>query len=324
MWLFYIPIVTWIVVLTIRYRGLTFLSVNPGLPMSGLFGEQKALALAPLKSLPELARFELIPQLPIADRIRYITSLMKEQSFADAGQRGSQVAVIRSTEQLADYLESSTDPLLLQEYVDGQEFGVFYMRKADQVQGTIYSITHKTFPVVVGDGKSTLERLLMRNSRTHYMAEFLLTLHANRLAWVPANGEPFKVVEIGSHCRGSVFLDANHLITPALEAAVDRVSQRISGFCFGRYDIRVPSEDDLQSGCNLKVLEVNGVTSESTNMYDPEHSLLKAYQIIFKQWQLAFEIGQSNIRTGIAKVSLLELAQYVFKQREGEPTARNS
>jgi len=62
--------------------------------------------------------------------------------------------------------------------------------------------------------------LLMSNSRTHYMAEFLLELHKDKLTKVFRVGEEFKVVEIGSHCRGSVFLDGNQYITPELEKTI--------------------------------------------------------------------------------------------------------
>jgi len=40
---------------------------------------------------------------------------------ADAGQRGSGVAIVRSPEQLREYLTKSKFPAILQEYVPGEE-----------------------------------------------------------------------------------------------------------------------------------------------------------------------------------------------------------
>ncbi len=320
-WVFYQPIVVWIILLTLRYRSLAFLSVNPGFVMSGLFGERKAQALEPLRGIAELARFELISGHDTASRIAAAEQAMQQLALQypvvlkpDAGQRGSGVSVVRDATALHAYLRSATGPILLQEHIEGEEFGVFYMRHPAAAQGQVFSITEKTFPVIVGDGRSSLEQLLMANSRTHYMAAFLLRLHADKLSTVLAAGSQFKVVEIGSHCRGSVFLDANALITPDLAATMHTISAQIPGFFFGRFDLRVPNKVSLRAGQGIKVLEVNGVTSESTNMYDPSHSVFKAYKIMFKQWSKAFEIGQANINHGAARVSLLQLVRYLVNR----------
>ena len=318
---FYIPVVVYIVFLTLRHRGLLFLSVNPGLPMSGLIGERKAQTLAQLKGSKFLARFEVIePNDSVDQRVQNAEQIMAllEVEFPvvlkpDFGQRGQDVAVIRSSLAMRDYLANTTGSVLLQEHVAGEEYGVFYMCYPQEQRAQLFSITEKTFPTIEGDGQRTFEELLMDNSRTHYMAEFLLKLHADKLTTVLAAGEQFKVVEIGSHCRGAVFLDGNRLITEDLAREVHSLSESIDGFYFGRYDIRVPSSEDFQAGQHFKVLEVNGVTSESTNIYDPSHSVIDAYKILFTQWRAAFEIGKQSINLGAQRVSLLELFAHLRK-----------
>ena len=320
-WVFYIPLVFYAIYLTIRFRGLTFLSVNPGLPMSGLIGERKAKSLLHLKGSPYLARFELLqPNSSIDSRVKEAKAIMNNFDVVypvvlkpDFGQRGADVAVIRSELELRSYLQKNRIPILVQEYIGGEEFGVFYMRYPKEERSLVYSITEKTFPVVVGDGKSTLEELLMNNSRTHYMAEFLLDLHKDKLTKVFHKGERFKVVEIGSHCRGSVFLDGNKYITPELEKTIDEISQKIEGFNFGRYDIRVENASLLSKGEGIKVLEVNGVTSESTNMYDPNNSVFDAYKVLFNQWREAYEIGAQAIKKGSSAVSVFGFFQHLKK-----------
>jgi len=143
------------------------------------------------------------------------------------------------------------------------------------------------------------------------MAEYLLKQHDDKLDQVLATDEQFKVVEIGSHCRGSVFLDSSQNITDELLQSIDKISKKIEGFYFGRYDLRVSSASDLRAGHSFKVLEVNGLTSESTNIYDPKNSVLDAYKVLFKQWRIAFEIGKLNISRGVSAVTLVGLLSYL-------------
>jgi hypothetical protein len=316
---FYFPVILYILSLCVRKRRLSFLSVNPGMPMSGLIGERKADSLRQLRAVPELAQFDVLDLPPdLLAKQQSVEQVMQVYGFdfpvvlkPDFGQRGQDVAVIRSTLELREYLAAAEGRLIVQEHVAGLEFGVFYMRFPATHESRVFSITEKTFPTVVGDGVTTLEQLLMANPRTHYMASFLLTLHAERLDWVVPDGETFQVVEIGSHCRGSVFLDGSKHITGELNAVIDRISSQIAGFNFGRYDIRVPDVTSLRAGKNLKVLEVNGVTSESTNIYDPSHSVLDAYRILFRQWRHAFEIGEQAIADGAKQVTFRQFVSHL-------------
>ena len=110
-------------------------------------------------------------------------------------------------------------------------------------------------------------------------------------------------MQLGTHCRGAIFLDGARLMTPALEAAMDDLSRRAEGFYFGRYDVRVPSVEDLRAGRGLKVLELNGMTSEATHIYDPQGGLVAAYRTLFEQWRLAFAIAAGNRRLTYCTIS---------------------
>ncbi|MGZ4730584.1 MAG: hypothetical protein ACXVZH_00440 [Terriglobales bacterium] len=59
-------------------------------------------------------------------------------------------------------------------------------------------------------------------------------------------------------------LNGGDTITPALEEVIDRIARNFDGFFFGRFDIPVPSREDFMAGRNLKIVELNGVTSEAT------------------------------------------------------------
>ena len=141
-----------------------------------------------------------------------------------------------------------------------------------------------------------------------------------RLDDVPAAGEPVRLVELGSHCRGAVFLDGTRLNTRALERAVDTVSKSHPGFYLGRFDIRTPSVEALQRG-DFKVIELNGVSAEATHIYDPAVSLLEAYRVMGAQWRIAFEIGAINRRLGAEPMPAQALFALIRDRRRRKPQA---
>jgi hypothetical protein len=323
---FYIPIVIYIVGLTVRYRGLTFTAVNPGLPGSGFIGENKSDSLLQLqKNNVELtAKTILIQQAATAEEKYQQCQVFMQQHGVDYpvilkpdfGQRGVGVAIIHNSDELVSYLDVAVFDTVLQEYISGVEFGVFYTRQPDEKSGKIFSVTHKCFPFIVGDGVSRLDELICQHPRLHYMTALLFRLHRHVLQTVPVENERVDVVRLGTHSLGSLFLEGKQYHTPALERIIDRLSKNIAGFYFGRYDVRADSIEAFQRG-EIKVIEVNGVTSESTNMYDPSYSVLTAYRILCKQWTLAFEIGKKNIAQGAIPMTLKDLINKVRVMNSG-------
>jgi hypothetical protein len=69
-------------------------------------------------------------------------------------------------------------------------------------------------------------------------------------------------------------------------------------FDYGRFDIRCASDDRARAGDDLAVIELNGVTSEATNLYDPSWSAFHALKLLAKQWTHAFELGAARRRLG--------------------------
>jgi len=317
-WVFYPPVVVWVIWLGIRHRSLLlFTAANPAIPAGGFIAESKAQILCGLKPGPLMARTKLIEDDDdAAEREEAVRKFRTEHGLTlpvvlkpDAGQRGSGVLVARTEEQLRDYLARTRCDVLVQEYVPGKEFGVFYYRYPDEPHGCIFSITEKRMPVVTGDGTHTVEDLILLDTRAVTLAEMYLDLQAHQSTRVPEPGEPVELVELGTHCRGAIFLDGAWARGPGLERAIDELSRRYDGFYFGRYDIRTDSVDDLRAGRNFKVIELNGVTSEATHIYDPRTGLLGAYKTLFEQWRIAFEIGRRNRERGTRPARLRELVR---------------
>jgi hypothetical protein len=116
-----------------------------------------------------------------------------------------------------------------------------------------------------------------------------------------------------------MFMDGAHLITPELERRVDEIANQFEGFFFGRFDARYADVDAFKAGRDLAIVELNGVTSESTNLYDPRRSLFWAYRILFQQWSLLFRIGDANRSLGRRPTSLWNLTKLLCSHAQSGP-----
>lgn len=311
-WAFYPPVALYLMWLMIRHRSLTLpTAVNPGMPAGGgLVEESKSAILTGLGSNGEwVARWRLLPiGLPLEEKLQACAAFGYPCVLKpDVGCRGSGVAVVDDAAQARRYLEACPLDVILQAFVPGVEYGIFYTRRPGEPRGRIISITEKVQTTVVADGVSTVERLILSDPRGCAMAGFFLDKFAERLEEIPPAGTPFKLTRLGTHARGALFLDAADLLTPELEARIDEISRAYAGFYFGRYDIRGPSAEAFRAGGPFQVVELNGLTSESTHIYDPKTPLLTAYRTLFRQWRLAFEIGALNRDAGHAPLTLREL-----------------
>lgn len=323
----YIPVGVYLVYLALRHRQLTaFTACNPAIYASGIRGESKSEILSGLmlsaRRFGAVAPFICIAgDLPTNEKITLAQKFIRQHARnfpvvvkPDVGERGNGVLIAKSREELELHLRETRHAVILQQYVPGREYGVFYYRYPGETSGKIFAITDKRLLMLAGDGVRSLEQLILSDARAVLMARFHLQNHRTQLDYVVPKGKFYPLVSLGTHCKGGLFLDGNHLITPTLTRAVDKISQNFRGFYFGRYDIRVPSEDDLKRGAHFKILELNGVTSEATNIYDPRHSLLFAYRTLFRQWHIAVEIGLANIRQGAKPVGLKALLKLAFSK----------
>jgi len=322
--LFYPPVIAYIAYLGLKFRNWTlFTAANPAIPASGFVGESKHQILEHLKDAAQwLPCSTLLSRRETAQRVAEAGEFIRQNGLQfpvvlkpDAGQRGAGVAIVRSLERLNEYLTNSSFPVILQEYIPGEEYGVFYYRHPGDARGRIFSVTEKRMPALFGDGKHTLEELILADQRAVCLSEVYLRKNFGRIHEVPAVGEKVQLVEIGTHCRGAIFLDGSATITSELECVIDQIAKSFEGFFFGRFDIRVPSREEFMAGRNLKIVELNGVTSEATHIYDPKMSLVDAYRVLFAQWRIAFEIGHLNRARGCQAATVRELLRAMYEYR---------
>lgn len=330
-WVFYAPMIPWILWLGLRHRGLrTATAVNPCMPLGGIVGESKHDIL---QRLPQdaIVPTVLIPPGPLDNRLaavfefafraagfsplreasrispREVSSEPSSATFSkplilkpDVGQRGAGVKLVRDESAARAYLENNEGATIAQAFHPGPfEAGVFYCRTPDGDAGWIFSITDKVFPEVTGDGTHTLEQLIWRHPRLRMQAGKFFARHKDSLLRVLEAGERMRLAVAGNHCQGTLFRDGARLITPELEAAFDRIGRSMAGFHFGRFDVRYVSEEQFREGRGFAIIELNGLLSESTNIYDPSWPLRRAYATLMRQWSTAFKIGAAHRRAGV-------------------------
>ena len=260
----------------IKHRSLTlFTASNPSIPASGVVGESKADILRGLSGARgAVARFVLIPGGLPSEKSARASQFMTAQgvgfrSPSNHGQRGSGVVIVRTLDAPSGCARPIPTDTILRRFISGDEFGIFTIGFRRSLP-TLSSHHTKTFPTVRGDGVSTLERLILSDDRAVCAAApCTASGHYERLDEASPAGHVFPLAELGSHCRGGGV--STGVAVDGGAGAEDRCGLRAaSAASTGRFDVRVPGgADALRLGEGIRVLELNGVTSEATHIYHP-------------------------------------------------------
>lgn len=338
-WVFYLPILPYILWLAARHRGLmTFTCANPSVPNGGgVVGESKQQILSLIHHHEELVLYqERIEedQDVIARTLRVIERIRSEPRLGgypvilkpDVSQRGHGVRLARSDEDVHAYLEQMTKAVLVQRFHPGpHEAGVLWSRVPVRGRATgecpaeVFSVTRKIFPVIEGDGERTLEHLIWEHPRYRMQAHVFLKRFANELERVPERGEVVRLGVAGNHCQGAMFVDGSDLVSEELTALLNGLLEDAGGrgFDFGRMDIRYTDDAALRLGRGLAIVELNGTMSESTNMYDPGRSMLWTYRVLARHWKRLYRIGHKRRLEGVRPASFFGLWRVAREQARG-------
>ena len=326
-WFFYLPVAVWYVWLAVRYRGWGVPTVaNPGIDAGGMVGESKIELLEELSRVAEghTAEAVLVDESTWEGRCAFFEQVMVEQGWRypvilkpDVGQRGSGVRKVSTDEGARECLRADGFKVVAQRYAPGPfEAGVFYYRHPGEASGKIFAITDKVFPCVVGDGRSTLGALILDDSRARLMAPVYRARFARRWDEVIPASESFRLVEAGNHAQGCLFRDGRALWSAVLEQRVDQIARALNEFYVGRFDVRYESVEAFRDRGEFQIVELNGAASEATSIYDPENRLMSAYRTLFRQWEIVFSIGGSNISRGFVPWSGWSLVQRWWRYQQ--------
>lgn len=303
--------------LSLRARSLTyFTSANPGIIHGGVFGESKMAILNKIERryLPKTLFFTkgFSPN-SILSKLSKNGIHMPFILKPDVGERGFGVEKVESLPQFYRALRLlKNSDFIVQEYINSPiELGILYFKKPISGESGITSIVQKEFLSIVGDGLQTVAQLLSNNERARMHESELSEKVLSSLQEVLPKGKVLTLQPIGNHCKGTKFLSGNAYISPELVKVFDRIAEQIDGFYFGRFDLRVPSYDDLLAIKNIRIMELNGVTSEPGHIYDPKLNLLQAYKDIMLNMKRMNEVSMESMRLGNAITPVPQLFKLI-------------
>jgi hypothetical protein len=288
---------------------LYFTASNPSILTGGMMGESKYEVL---QLVPELLRPKTV-LIKLPATVTRITETMRASGLSfplifkpDLGERGWMVRRIKNEQDVEAYLKEIKIDFIMQELVElPLEFGVYFVRFPSDTNGFVNSITGKEFLSVIGDGVKSLQQLILEKDRAKIQWETLRIVYAGMLAEVIPSGKKIELVSIGNHCLGTTFLNFNHLINDKLNSSFDAISKQISGFYFGRYDLRCATLRDLEDG-KVKIMELNGCGAEPAHIYHPGSSLIKAVGVLITHWRNLYRVSKENHERGVPYLSLQE------------------
>lgn len=323
----YPPVFLYNLWLALRYRSLTLPFIcNPGIDFSGFVGESKTEIFAGFEGNEQFfARsLSLAENANAQQRLAEIKSWMVSHTVAypiflkpDVGERGFGVRKCANEEAVLRYLQSFHRALQIQEYAPGPyEFGVYYVRLPNEEHGKVLGLTGKEFPRIVGDGKRTIEELILGLPQGLGRYHIYRERFKDRLGEVLPDGSVLELVQAGNHCLGTIFNDSSHLLTDALCAKFDAISRSLKGFYIGRYDVRAANLEDFRNARAFKIVELNGATGEPAHMYDIRHSLWFAYRCLFRHYATIWKIGSQNAAAGTRKMSVGEVLTALRERRK--------
>lgn len=298
--MFYIPNLPYAFYLALKAKHSAFFSAaNPAIKSSGNGTESKYNTI---QLIPEKYRPKSILVKPTKEFKQILSQLKSSQitfpliAKPDIGFRGLLVKKINSSKELERYLQKYPINIIIQEFLEYEnECGIFYHRNPKEEKGYISSLTLKRFLSVTGNGESTLKELILANKRTKLYIDVFSEIHQEKLDTILQKNEVLTLTAIGNHSKGTQFIDGSHLITQKLTQTFDKLSKTINGWYYGRIDIKYNTFSALENDTDFKILEINGIISEPTHIYDSKKSTyLKALKAIRTHWKLLFEIATTN------------------------------
>lgn len=320
---YFIPLGFYIVYLALKARSPFFFSAaNPSIPTGGLVGENKADISDWIPSVYRPKNTLISSKMPLQD----IEQSIKKAGLTfpmivkpTVGARGLLVKKVETLEDIQFHLRHFPAKFLLEEYIDYLvEAAVLYWKNPETGKSGISSVTVKEFLHVIGDGHSSVKDLLMQNPRGVLQVPRLMIEKTKLLLSIPKMGQKIIVEHIGNHCRGTKFLNYNHLITPEMVAAFDKIQAKLPDTYVFRLDLKVPSVSDLQNGQNVKIMEINGVGSDPAHVFDPNYPLLDVYKAYFSLWKTIFDVATAQHRLGVKYISWWEFRHFSQQQKAVE------
>lgn len=295
------PVWLWYI---IRSRAVWFFTPsNPKLTFGGMEGEPK-------KEMHDLLPPHLCPIYfnvqPTEDFSVIVNKLLEFKIYyplivkPEVGGQGILFRKINNEQQLREYHKIVPVEYFIQEFITyPMEVSLFYYRYPGEKKGAITGFLQKIPMQVTGDGKHTLEELILLHSKSSKRMEEIKGKHVHDFKKIIPAGEKYILSYAANHNRGAHFIDLKEEIDEKLLAILDDISHSINDFFYGRYDIMCNSVEEMKQGKNFMILEYNGCGAEPNHFYDTGYTLINAWKEILKHWKILYQISRQNYKNGV-------------------------
>ena len=279
-----------------------FTTSNPTLTFGGFEGESKREMYdqLPVGSYP--FSVYLSPTLSFYEAQKEILLNNLAYPFAvkpDVGMMGLLFRKINNQEEFRKYHQQIPFEYIAQEFVDYPlEVSVFYYRYPNEVKGNITGFLRKDFLQVVGDGISTIGKLISGYPRVRFRMNEIRRKNENNLHRVLPAGETYYLSPTLNLSRGGKLVSLEDEKNDSLLDVFDGLSHYTGQFYYGRYDIKCKTIEDLKNGKNFTILEFNGCGAEPHHIYGNGYTLLQAYGIVLQHWKILYRISRMNNQSG--------------------------
>jgi len=312
----------------IRLRSFFFFNVvNPGFKNGGFFttSKKEIYDCIPEKYYPKTFFFEYKTE------VSKVLNTIKNEGLnfplilkPDIGLRGIGVHKIETVEELKTIISKVKYNFLIQELIPyTNEIGLFYVKLPNTDKGRITGIVSKEFFAITGDGKQTIKELIKKTPRFALQLKELEKNEKIKLDTILKKGELKILVPFGNHCRGAKFIDKSEIINSKLTDSFNSICNQIKGFNYGRMDIMYENIEDLQQGKKFQIIEINGVISEPTHIYDPKHSLFFGWKELIRHYGFMYTIALDNKNKGYSFLSFSEGKKELRKHKNNLKKLQN-
>jgi len=302
--LIYAPIAPVWVWYMIKSRSVWFFTPsNPKLTFGGMEGEPKRemYDLLPVHLYP--TTFNVLPTDSLDSILERLSEHQMDFPFIvkpEVGGQGILFRKIDNLEELKHYHSLVPVEYIVQRLVDyPMEVSVFYIRHPKASKGKVTGFLHKIPLHVIGNGKDSLQQLIVSHPKASKRVGELHSKHKENWDTIIPSGEKYILSYAANHNRGAHFVDLAEHIDDKLVSVFDKISLGINDFFYGRYDIMCRSIEDLKNGKDFMILEYNGCGAEPNHFYDTGYTLNQAHKEILRHWKDLYEISMYNRSQGI-------------------------
>lgn len=310
---------------SIRNKSMTFFSVvNPRIETGGMFGERKT-------DIYDILDPNYIPTTFLfKSSLDQLSSEINKHGLGfplivkpNTGLGGTGVYKADTLEELKYFLSNiPNEELIIQEFITyKREFSILYYCLPKSHKTIAYSIIEKVYPIITGDGISTIKELIENLGNDRLRKDYIYKKLGKRLQEILPEGEEMVVDYMGNYVSGAEFLYHNVEIPDSLGQQIHDAITKTADIYFARLDVKADTVPELLKGKFL-IIEVNGTKSEPLELYTPNVPEDHKHQTLNYHWEMLERISHEQMALGETPTSTFEALKSMFHLNKSLSTAK--